>query len=66
VCEPTEFLNRPQVELPEEVLASRCEDRSRGNWFIGADGGRDPFWETLRERCGKVMKEKGEERTMGW
>jgi linoleoyl-CoA desaturase len=54
------------VEVPPEVLAQRCEDRSNGNWFRLPDGSPDPLWEALRERCGKYMQEKNIDRTMSW
>jgi linoleoyl-CoA desaturase len=54
------------VAVPEALLKERCQDRSNGNWFFLPDGTRDPFWEALRERCGKYVKEHKVPRTIGW
>lgn len=46
-----------QVEVSKEVLAAKVQDVSNGNWWFNPkDGKPDPFWATLVERCGKVMK----------
>lgn len=55
-----------EVPVGAEVLKEKCTDISQGNWFYLPDGTPDPFWQALKERCGKYMREHKETRDMKW
>lgn len=54
------------MTVSPEVLAEKCTDISKGNWFYLPDGTPDPFWAALKERCGRYMRENKVDRTMKW
>lgn len=39
--------------MPEEVLSKYCVDTKKANFFYLPDGTPEPFWQALKERCGR-------------
>lgn len=51
------------TDLPASLLSKYVVDTSYNKWFYRSDGEYDPFWKTLKEKCGKHVKDNKISRT---